>query len=512
MFLDASLVGQAQKRENISIQLPAPVGGLNAVSSIMSMAKTDSVVLENLFPYPDRLELRQGSLDHVTGSGANIDRLHAYSSPTGTDSLWATTDSGVYNVTAAGAIPAAAVALTDGKTIGSILSTGASNYLTLCNGVDTIKQYDGTTWSSIATFGATSTATYSYIETYRQRYYLISRNSMTLEYLAANSITGATVTYNLGSIFRRGGRLVALGTWTIDGGTGPDDQLVICTSQGEIAVFSGTDPASVNTWAFRGVYYIGRPLGPKPFFKYGGDLLYLCENGLFPLSKALLVASLDRTQSVSRKISQIFSDAGKLYFANEGWEIIAAPDIPFVLVNVPGDSIRYQYVMHAQTGSWSIFSGWSARCFARIGSDLYFGTDTTVVKVTGVSDNGDSIVGTMLQAYSNLGFSRGKKIQEIRPLFQSNGSFTYSMGISRDFEEVIDTNSIAGASTGSASLWGSATWGTNVWNGSFNITREWRSVPDDYSTWKAFYLQISSTTAEVKYLGADLLVTEGGSF
>jgi hypothetical protein len=505
-------VKSARSRRNISLQLPAPIGGLNAVSSIMAMPPTDAVVMENFIPYPDRIQLRMGCADHVTGSGKTINRLYAYSSPAGTDTLWATTDTGVYNATAAGAIPAASIALTNGKTIGAILSTGASNYLTIVNGTDTAKQYDGTTWSAIATFGATATSTYSYIETYRQRYYLIQKNSMILEYLAANAVTGATTTYNLGSVFRRGGYLVALGTWTIDGGTGPDDHLVICTSQGELAVFTGSDPASASTWVYKGTYFIGRPLGAKPFFKYGGDLLYLCENGLFPLSKALLVATIDRTQAISRKIGQIFNDAGTAYFANEGWEIIALPDIPIILVNVPGSAQRYQYVMHAQTGSWSIFSGWEAFSFARIGSTVYFGTTSKVVKVTGASDYGANITGTLLQAYSTMGLSRNKKIEEIRPIFEVNGNFSYTLGIASDFQAIGQTNFIVAALGGTAALWGSAVWGSAVWSAASSIDRSWRSVPDGYSVWKAFYLQVSSNSATIQYLGADLLASPGGSF
>jgi hypothetical protein len=481
----------------------------------MEMPPTDAVVLENFVPYPDRLELRPGYALHKTGSTQPVDRLHVYSSLSGVDTLWATTDAGVFDVTSPGAWPAAAVALTDGKTIGSILSTGAANFLTLVNGVDSAVQYNGATWSQIPTFGTIPTSMYSYIETYRQKYYLIRKNTLVIDYLDTNKIQGAplnTEPWNIGSLFRRGGYLVALGTWTIDGGTGSDDHLVAVTSQGEIAVFTGTDPGNISTWAFKGVFYIGRPLGPKPLFKYGGDLLYLGENGLFPLSKALLVASLDRTQSVSRKIAQTFATAGLAYFTNEGWEITSLPDIPLVLVNVPGAPVRYQYVMHAQTGSWSIYTGWPARCFARLGALIYYGTDTGVCQVTGNNDDSKNIVGTMLQAYSKLGFSRAKKIQEIRPMFQANGTFSYTMGVSRDFREVRDPNTIPGSISGNAALWGTGIWGTSIWQGADEITREWRSVSDDYSTWKAFYLQVASNQSRVKYLGADFLATDGGSF
>jgi len=508
MYLTPSGRKQA-KRQNISLQLPAPVGGLNAVSSIMAMPPTDAVVLENWIPYPDRMQMRFGADDHVTGSGDIVDDLYSYGALSGSSTLFATTDTGIYDVTSAGAWPAAAIALTEGKTSASILSTGAANYLTVVNGVDSAKQFDGTTWTSIATFGAINTNTLSYIETYRQRYYFIIENTLNVHYLAANAVSGAGTTYTFASLFRRGGYLVALGTWTIDGGAGPDDHIVLVTNQGEVAVFTGNDPA---TWTLKGVYYIGRPLGRKPLYKYGGDLLFLCENGLFPLSKALLTASIDRTQSISRKINQIFTTAAQSYFSNEGWYMVAMPDLPIVIVNIPGDPIRYQYVMHLQTGSWTIFSGWSPYSFVRNGADLYFGTADGVSIVGGPSDYGANITATMLQAYSTMGLSRNKKIEEIRPIFEVNGNFTYTMGVASDFQAIGQTNMIAAGLGGSAALWGSAVWGSAVWTSGTNIERSWRSVPDSYSVWKAFYLQIISNTATVEYLGTDLLAKAGGSF
>lgn len=500
---------QAARLVNRPINLPAPVGGLNAVSSVMAMPPTDAVVLENWIPYPDRVQIRMGVSDYTTGFANTVYRMHNYAALTGGETIWATTDAGVYNATTAGAVGAAAIALTNGKTVGAILSTGANNYLTLVNGTDSMVQYDGATWSSIAAVAPTNTNTFSYVEVYRQRVFFVVKNSMTLVYLAANAASGGSTTYNTAALFRRGGYIVALGTWTIDGGTGPDDHLVIVTSQGEIAVFTGADPAS---WTYKGTYYVGRPLGTMPLFKYGGDLLYLCELGLFPLSKALLVASLDRTQAISQKISQTFADAGTAYFSNFGWQITSMPDIPLILVNVPGSTIRYQYAMHPATGAWSIFSGWEAQCFVRSGGSLYLGVGTKTAKVGGSSDYGGNITATMFQAYSNLGYARNKKIQEIRPVFETNGNFSYNMGVAADFQDIGQTNPVFGRTAGAAALWGTATWGSALWSGSNNIARSWRAVPDIYSTWKAFYLQVISNSVTLSYLGCDMLVTQGMSF
>lgn len=490
--------------------IPPSVGGINAVSSPMAMPKTDAVVLENFIAYPDRLALRDGCADWVTGFGAGVDRLWNYASLTGGEKLFATTNGGVFDATSTGVVGAAVAALTNGKTSASILSTGANTYLTIVNGTDTAKQYDGAVWAAIAAFGATATTEYNAIETYRQRYFLIRKNSLYLEYLAANAVAGATTQYNLGSYFRRGGYLVGLATWTIDGGAGPDDHLAICTSMGEIVVFAGADPA---TWSLRGVYYIARPLGNRCFYKYGGDLLYACEAGVYPLSKALLTASIDRTQSVSQKIQTLYSSAATSGIALDGWQLVAQPDIPLLIANIPTTGQNYQFAMHAQTGAWSTFSGWDANCFARMGNTLYYGTSSKVVKVGGVSDFGTNITGTMLSAWSNVGQLRNKMAKLVRPYFSSDGAFTYTMGMAQNFNILPPaTSQISAPLAGSAAIWGTALWGTGLWTAGTQYQNDWRTVPDLYSQWKALYLQVVTNQVSLDYLGTDARFLLGGDF
>lgn len=495
---------------NRPFQYPPPVGGLNAISAITHTPIGDALALENFVPYPDKIVTRDGASDHATGFANPLKRLHVYAAQSGVESLWATTDAGVYNATSAGAVGAAVIALTSGKTNGVSFNTGAgTTYMFLVNGVDTMKQYDGAAWTSVAVLGATNTQIFSFVESYRQRLFFIERNSLNVHYLAANAIAGAPTAYTFASLFRRGGYLVALGTWTVDGGAGPDDLLVMVTSQGELAVFNGNDPA---TWSLAGVYYIGRPLGQLCLFKYGGDLLYLSEAGLYPLSKSLLAASIDRTQAISDKIRPLFNAAASSYFANDGWQVIAQPDIPLLICNIPGSSTKFQYAMHLKTGAWTVFSGWDAVCFARMGGNLYFGTGNKVAVVGASSDFGANITSTMLSAYSMMGYARKKHIRAIRPYFNSNGSFTFTLGCAQDFVQNPNTTSISPLASATAALWGSGIWGTAVWTSSSQPVSDFRVVPDIYSTWKAIYLQIVSNTAQISYLGSDLRLMFGSDY
>ena len=45
-------------------------------------------------------------------------------------------------------------------------------------------------------------------------------------------------------MFRRGGYIKAMASWTLDGGAGMEDQLVLFSSNGEAVIYGGTDPDS----------------------------------------------------------------------------------------------------------------------------------------------------------------------------------------------------------------------------------------------------------------------------
>lgn len=491
--------------------IKAPTKGLTAVANIMQMPPGTALALDNWIAFPDAIQQRPGSKDYVTGFTDDIVRLWTYSAANGTTELFGTSDSGVYDCTVAGAAPAASIALTQGKTNAAQISTGANSYLFIVNGVDSLVQYDGAAWTSVALLGATATNTLSAVVVHRQRVYFAVKDSLTLAYLAPNSISGAPTTYELGAIFAKGGYIVALGTWTIDGGSGAEDLLAVATSEGEIAVFNGSDPSTEATWEKRGVYYIGKPLSTQCLIKYGGDLLFLCEAGLYPLSRALLAASIDRTQSISEAIRPLISALSQSYLTTDGWEMIVQPNIPLLIVNVPRSPTKLQFAMHITTGAWSTFSGWEALAFGLMGNELFFSTGEKVLRVEGTSDNGANIVSTMLTGYTQLKSARSKRAVMIKPYMQPFAAYSFGVSLARDFQVSPSADLISVPGSGSIALWGSALFGSSFWAATDSVFQNWSSINDTETVWKALYLQVASMSASVRFLGADfrLLYSKG---
>src|SRR3546814_3635141 len=74
--------------------------------------------------------------------------------------------------------------------------------------------------------------------------------------------------------------------------SGLSEQNIFVSTEGEVAVYQGSDPGEAATWSKVGVYRIGKPLGARAHFRGGGDIAIATSVGLVPLSKAI---SLDVT-------------------------------------------------------------------------------------------------------------------------------------------------------------------------------------------------------------------------
>ena len=110
---------------------------------------------------------------------------------------------------------------------------------------------------------------------------------MRMWYLPISSIAGAATSFDFSSLFRLGGYLVAMVNWTVSNAYGGmDEQAAFVTSEGEVAVYKGTDPASTATFGQVGHFRIGRPIGPRGFARIGLDMVAICADGVVSFSKA----------------------------------------------------------------------------------------------------------------------------------------------------------------------------------------------------------------------------------
>lgn len=495
---------------------PAPVGGWNARDSLASMPVKDAVWLENLFPSTSEVTLRKGATYHAPSVPANVLSLIGYSSPT-VKKLFAVTSGNIYEVTS-GTAGASLKSVSSGYFWHVSFTTPGGTYIVAVNGVDELLLYNGTTWQSINAVSApvsitgVTTSTLDNVAVFKRRLWFVGKNSMNLYYLPVDQIGGAASVFPVGQLFKDGGKVVAIANWTLDAGNGSDDYLVIITSEGEVAVYKGTDPASAATFELVGVYTVGEPVGKKCFIKYGGDLLIVTQMGLFPMSKALLSATVNRASAVSAKIDIIFSQCASVYGKLNGWEGVVLPRENALIVNVPtaeGYSSN-QLVMNTITNAWCLFTGWQAFCWEVWQEELYFGGAGFVAKAfSGYSDFGANINAYGKTAFNYFGSGLLKHFKLFQPLVSTSGDINVDVGIDVDFSDIDRSGSISIINP-LTYKWDVGKWDQATWGADYAIRNEWYSADSYPGACAALRLRIAAKDVRVGWTSVNYAYLKGG--
>jgi hypothetical protein len=508
------MINSPKKRVSSQISIQSPTEGLNARDPLANMKETEAVQMDNYFPLPSSVKVRNGSSNHATGLPSSVETLAAYNSGTQRE-LYAFSDGDIYNVTTAGAVGAAVVTgLTNSRFQTVNFGTAGGEFLLCVNGQDKMQVYTGTTWyadGTTTTVTGFDTANAIHINNFKNRVYLVERQSMSVWYLPVASIGGAANELDFSGIFRLGGYVMAMGNWTIDNAAGVDDYAVFITSEGEVALYKGTDPSSAATWALVGTFRMGRPIGRRCLCKAGADVLVLTTDGAFPLSKALLTDRSQLNLAATDKIQNLINVDAKELFNNFGWQPIIHPAGNKLIINVPKIELTesIQYVMNTTHGAWCVFKNWNAYCLEVSNDKLYYGTDNLVIECdVGTSDNGSEIVATTQQAYSYFGSKGVMKIFKMaRPIFISEGSIIPSIVMSVDYQTKRATYITSNANSGGAE-WDLAEWDTASWVEGNTITAKWQSITG-VGISAGLNLSTSTSGAGVEWVSTDVVFEVG---
>lgn len=507
--------------ENATIRsMTAPTGGWNAFDPIADMPEGDAIFLDNFFPRTGDVMLRLGRERLASlPQGSRIKTLLGYSSPTGVKQLFAASNMGIYSLVNPEA-PMLVSPATNGEWQSVSSTTSGGSFLLAVNGADDMRLYNGDKWQEL---NATSTPAVTgvpskelvNISKFKTRIIFCRKDSLSFYYLPTNAIAGALTEFPLGPIFSRGGYLMATATWTIDGGNGPDDYFMAITSEGEVAVYSGTDPAS----DFRkvGTFQLSKPMGRRCVHQLADDVILLTQGAIFPLSKSISRGLVDRRIALSRRIERAYSaftaESPNLF----GWESTFFPEANMLLVNVPtkdyeAKSIKYsyQFVMNTTTGKWCRFTNWNADTFLAFDGKLYCALFNNVWECwTGHSDDGADIVGNAKTAASSLGRSTVKQVTMIRPMLQTSGPVTLQLALDVDYRD----NTLVGTSASYTQLvaqWDSAIWNTSRWSGANRVLSVWRSVNCPVGRMVSARLRCASRNVSMSWIATDFILKSGG--
>lgn len=506
--LDRRFAGMRQKSS--AYNLPAPTGGLNARDSYTDMDALDAITLTNAFPEASYVAVRGGYVPWATGLGGPIRSLMTWYGLTGADLLFGGAGTSIWSASAAGAAAAVVTGLTNVDFQWTNMKTAGGLFLLYVNGVDAYGAFDGTTWTNPAVTVADPTK-FANICQFKERMWFAVVDSLDLYYLGLQAIAGAAVVFPMGSVFRRGGYICGLGTFSNDAGEGPDDFFVIATSNGEVAIYQGTDPSSANTWTLVGLFDIGKPIGRRSMVRWNGDLGIISQDGVISMQAALRFdrASIQKA-AITGKIQTLFSQYAQLYNNNFGWSPCLFPKSRYLIVNVPQatNTTQVQLVMNTLTGSWCQFEGMNGGCWGTANDLLYFGGNdgTVYAAAVGNLDNGDQINWQIQTAWGMPGGATNKFYKMVRPLMTTGGGVEYNVGVAVDFNNLLPTD-FPTSLPFVGSIW-PMTWSW-VWPADSLLVQNWQST-GVIGTWVSVYISGASAGGGCSISNFELVAERGG--
>ena len=483
-MLQALRPNRSRKRVSVGAAAPSPIEGWDAISALSDMDPKRAPVLDNWFPQPGYVEVRKGYATHATGVGTSstpVQTLLTYNALTSANNkLFAIAAGTIYDATAAATASATSVTgLSSSRWRGVNYTTSAGvEYLWICNGLDAPRHYDGTTWATPAITGVTASEIIN-VAVHKKYIWGVLSGSMDACYLPLDSIAGAANKFPLGSVMGKGGYLVAIGTWTLDGGAGPDDYICFISSRGQVAIYSGTNPAS--DFLLTGVFNIAAPIGHNCLTKVASDLAIITIDGVLPLSRAITKdRGADVAIALTARINNAMNVAAQSYKGNFGWELTPFSKGTMALLNVPvaENVTAHQYVINTLTGAWCRFTGWNVNCFAVLNDKLYAGTNVgTVIEAWRGSIDGSTQIDAVGQCAYNYFGKPGidKRFTALQPLITTDQSVTPALGISTDFRDNASVSTPSASSTASA-LYDSAIYDTDVYAVEGRTSADWTTV------------------------------------
>lgn len=464
-----------------SFTFPAPVRGWILNENLATVQPAGARILDNWLCTPTGVRVRGGSVKYCTLTGP-CTSIFAYNSTT--SAFFAATADSIFTITTVADPEVALSATITGQTSGEYstaqFGTAGGNFLYAVNGADDAQLYDGSTWTAVdgvstPAITGVSTSDLSQVWTYANRLFFVEKDTLRAWYLSVDSIGGAANSFSLAGTFRLGGSLLFGATWSLDSGAGLDDTCVFVSTEGEVAVYSGTNPSSAADWALQGVYRMPKPLGKNAFTQAGGDLLIATEVGLIPITAAIQsdLAAIE-SKAVSFPIARYWQDQSRSI--GMGWEIIKTPRRGVMFISQPDTSgvTATCLAVNLLTGAWSRCTGWDTRCLGYYENNGYFGAadDCVYLMDTGGSDAGENYTALLLMQHDHLGaYGVQKTIRQMRAVFQSGSPINPQLSALPNYREDVSAppSSVDNYTTDE---WDSGLWDTAIWDADTIVSNE----------------------------------------
>jgi hypothetical protein len=343
------------------------------------------------------------------------------------------------------------------------------------------------------------------------RLWFADNNNLAVYYLPVQQKSGTLLLLPLNAIFKRGGHIVGLYTWSIDGGTGLDDALAIFTSNGEVAIYSGVDPAT--NFQLVGVFRFDAPMSKDSIINFGGDLYAMVSTGLVPMT-TMIRAETENLGRSDLSIMKEFEDVARNHRDEPGWQVMLNHQTGHAICNMPIGQGKYQQMVRRMPDQvWTKWLDIPARCWGWINNHAYFGDDKGGLYLGGteyLNDNGAAINADVRFAWSSFRSVTKKNFKMVRLYTITDGQPRPFIDLEVDYNNMPPTNQpelTLGPSGGAE--WDIASWDATSWSASTQPKQNWQGVTG-LGRVGAVRVRISVTGATFSLSGVDVLYELGG--
>lgn len=497
---DNIVVGQPQ--ETKSLVWPAPVGGIDVSKGLAYGAKENCLYSYNMVAAEYGLRVRHGYREWVigcdNGQGLGIHTIIPYGGEDddlNNDRLFAVSNEGIWDVTEYNTAPVLVLDFTAPGNGGDItieagygvytpyITSAGAKLLYYADSRNGLFRYTESTglWAREATITGPDIATVNFVMTHKKQLWMVERDASSAWYLDEQAVSGAANEFFFGGKFLHGGSVAGLFSWTIDGGIGVDDYLVVVSRSGDVLPYQGTDPATADAWNLVGQYFIGEiPKGPKFGTHDGGNLHLLSVNGLNSMNEIIVGVDGKNADAdiESKKIAYLIRPHLKRYKRFNGWDARKMPSIGNLVINTPRreDGLYLQYVKNTTIDAWGLWRDVPIESMDEWQGAVYVGDatgrilvmdnfiDNELIDAPPATINGQAIPFSVLTTFNDFGeptiYKRGKFI---RPQFlaTTDPSQTCSFRYDYDINEAFNTTP---APTFTGSVWDLGEWDVDEWD------------------------------------------------
>lgn len=466
----------AAKQTSAPLTFSAPTQGLVSTVSMGAATPGSASILENWFMTLTGARIRGGSVRRgLTSDGLPIRTAFKYKYG-GLEKMFMATDAGIYDMTAPAAPPATTAPAVSGMSSGDWCAfqhtNAGTSYLVCFNGTNDRRLFDGVNWTTtpaITFSDSTTMASLNYGWVFKNRQFLLKNGSLDAYYLDLGAVGGAASVLPLGGVMKKGGSLLTGFSWSIESGDGLGDYCAFVSTEGEVAIYSGSDPGNADDFGLKGVYQIGKPLGKNAQIKSGADVLVATIDGLTPISQ---IFQRDRQTLALVSLSRAIEDEWRLA-ANAtptGWTMTLWPEQNLVFVSFPENPVLPDttFVFNVLNGKWSIVKNWQASAYQSIQGSLFFGSlggYSWQGDVTG-ADDGSPFTATYLSQFTAGGeFAQDKSASKAQMAFRAKTEPNVKLFARADYDMSRPSFAVVSVGNAGSSEWDVGLWDVAKWDG-----------------------------------------------